>query len=262
MPDPSSSVVLYEVVDSHIAVVTLNRPEVRNAVNGAVAQALELAVKRVESDPDIRVAILASSLATVFCAGADLAEVAAGNRAGLRTSDGGFAGFVNAKRTKPWIAAVRGAAFAGGCEIAIACDMIVASEDARFGVPEVKRGLLAGAGGLHRLPQILPRNIAIEMIATGRPIDAQRAHLHGLVNQVAPLGSTLDAALELAREIAGNAPLSVAGSLEVVQRVFEIDEEELLALTAQVSARVASSEDSREGPRAFLEKRPARWTGR
>ena len=149
---------------------------------------LEAIVKRIEDDPEIRVAILTSSEPRVFCAGADLGAVASGKGAGMETPGGGFAGFVYAQRLKPWIAAVEGLALAGGCEICLACDMIVASEAARFGLPEVKRGLMAGAGGVHRLANVLPRNIAAELIATGDPIDAARAHAHGLVNRLVPAG--------------------------------------------------------------------------
>ena len=180
--------VLYEVVEAGLAVVTLNRPEKRNAVNAAVATALEAALERSEADPAIRAAILASSDARVFSAGADLAAVAAGEGRGLSTRDGGFAGFVRARRRKPWIAAVRGKALAGGCELALACDMIVASEDAVFGLPEPARGLIAGAGGSTRLVRALPRHVAIELIVTGDPMDARRAHQLGLVNRVAALG--------------------------------------------------------------------------
>src|SRR5690606_12506527 len=205
--------VLFEVVEGHIAVVTLNRPEVRNAVNGAVAAGLDAAVKRVENDAEIRVAILASSQDKVFCAGADLSEIAAGRAHLLSTKDGGFAGFAEHAKAKPWIAAVEGAAFAGGCEIVLACDMISASENARFGLPEVKRGLYAGAAGVYRLPRRLPRNIAIELVVTGEGLDAARAYALGLVNRLTPSGGALGAALELARTIAANAPLSVRESL-------------------------------------------------
>ena len=174
-PEGVGREVLYEVVDGHIAVITLNRPEVRNAVNPQLAAACEYLIRKVEADDDIRVAILTSSNDKVFCAGADLAAISSGNGAGIATKDGGFAGFVDAKRDKPWIAAVKGYALAGGGELCLACDMIVASEDAKFGLPEVKRGLFAGAGGVHRLPRALPRNIALELVATGDSLGAQRA---------------------------------------------------------------------------------------
>jgi enoyl-CoA hydratase/carnithine racemase len=178
------NVVLYYKRDDHIAVVTLNRPEARNAVNGLVVNALDSIVADSEADNDIRAVVLASSHEKVFCAGADLAEISRGNVHLLLTERGGFAGLVRAPRTKPWIAAVEGAAFAGGCEIALSCDMIVASENARFGVPEVKRGLFAAGGAPYRFMSTLPRNIALELLATGDPITADRAYALGLVNRL------------------------------------------------------------------------------
>ena len=172
----------YETRD-HIALITLNRPDARNAVNGEVARALESALDQYEGDDTLWAAILAAA-GTVFCAGADLKEIAAGNRATLSTERGGFAGIVKRARTKPLIAAVNGAAVAGGCEIALACDLIVASENAIFGLPEVKRSLIAAAGGLFRLPRAIGRAVAMEMILTGDPIDAERAYALGLVNTV------------------------------------------------------------------------------
>jgi len=253
--------VLFEVVDGHIAVITLNRPEVRNAVNGAVATGLDAAVKRVEGDPEIRVAILASSQNKVFCAGADLAEIAAGRGHLLGTKDGGFAGFVEHPKAKPWIAAVEGAAFAGGCEIVLACDMVSASETAKFGLPEVKRGLYAGAAGVYRLPRRLPRNIAVELVVTGEGLDATRAYALGLVNRLTAPGGALAAALDLARSIAANAPLSVRESLAIARLCHDLTEDELRPLSRAATARVFSSEDAKEGPRAFLEKRAPVWKG-
>jgi enoyl-CoA hydratase len=254
--------VLFDVVDGHIAVITLNRPEVRNAVNGAVAAGLDAAVKRVESDLEVRVAILTSSQDKVFCAGADLAEIAAGRGHLLSTKDGGFAGFAEHPKAKPWIAAVEGAAFAGGCEIVLACDMISASENARFGLPEVKRGLYAGAAGVYRLPRRLPRNIGLELVVTGEGLDAARAYALGLVNRLSPPGGALNAALELARTIAANAPLSVRESLAIARMCQDLTEEELRPLSREATARVFSSEDAKEGPRAFLEKRTPVWKGK
>ncbi|MDB5425404.1 MAG: enoyl-CoA hydratase [Phenylobacterium sp.] len=261
-PDGVGREVLYEVVDDHIAVITLNRPEVRNAVNPELAAAVEWLVKRVEADDAIRVAILTSSNDRVFCAGADLAAISSGRGAGIATKDGGFAGFVDAKRDKPWIAAVKGYALAGGGELCLACDMIVASDDAKFGLPEVKRGLFAGAGGVHRLPRALPRNIALELIATGESLDAQRAYELGLVNRLAPTDGVLAAALELARAISVNAPVSVRESLKVARLSGEATDAELRKLSGEATMRVMTTADAREGPRAFLEKRAPQWTGR
>ncbi len=254
--------VLYDCVDGHIAVITLNRPDKRNAVNGAVAQALDHLVKRVESDPQIRVAVLASSSPGVFSAGADLAEVSAGRGAQLGTRDGGFAGFVDHPKVKPWIAAVTGAALAGGCELALACDMIVASDDSRFGLPEVKRGLFAAAGGVHRLPRALPRAIALELIATGEPLDVARAHGFGLVNHVVPNDQVRARAIALARAIAVNAPLSVRESLKLARLANELSDGEMRERSRDAGRIVMTSEDAREGPLAFVQKRDPVWKGR
>ncbi len=254
--------VLFELLTPHIALVTLNRPEKRNAVNPAVASGMEASLRRIEENPDIRVAILTSSEPRVFCAGADLAAVASGTGRDMETPNGGFAGFVFAQRSKPWIAAVEGLALAGGFEICLACDMIVASENARFGLPEVKRGLMAGAGGIHRLATVLPRNIANEMIATGENFDAALAHRHGLVNRLVPAGETLAAARELAETIAANAPLAVQNSLAAARASLGQPDGAGRSFVAERFAALRRSEDYIEGPRAFVEKRVPVWTGR
>jgi enoyl-CoA hydratase/carnithine racemase len=261
-PDGVGREVLYDLVDGHIGVITLNRPEVRNAVNPELAAAVEWLIKKVEADDAVRVAILTSSNDRVFCAGADLAAISSGRGAGIATADGGFAGFVDAKRDKPWIAAVKGYALAGGGELCLACDMIVASEDAKFGLPEVKRGLFAGAGGVHRLPRALPRNIALELVATGDPMEARRAYELGLVNRLAPTDQVLAVALDLARAIAVNAPVSVRESLKVARLSGEASDAELRKISGEAAMRVMATADAREGPRAFLEKRAPQWTGR
>jgi enoyl-CoA hydratase len=197
----------------------------------------------------------------VFCAGADLTEVAAGRGKTLNTPDGGFAGFVHSKRRKPWIAAVAGAVLAGGCELSLACDMIVAGETSRFGLPEVKRGIFAGAGGVHRLPRALPRAVALEMIATGDPIDAARAYALGMINRLAPAEGVLEAAKSLARAIAVNAPISVVESLAIAREAQQATDEAMRARCAEVGARVLASADAKEGPRAFVEKREPVWKG-
>ena len=264
LSDPANvgTEIMFERVGDHVAVVTLNRPEKRNAVNVAMTRELADAVRRVEEDDSIRVAILASSLPTVFCAGADISEVAAGRAFALSTPDGGFAGFHAAKRKKPWIAAVRGAALGGGFELCLACEMIVAAQDAQFGLPEVKRGLFAAAAGAYRLARTLPRNLAIEMLATGDSIDAVRAHALGLVNRVVPADRVLAEALTLAGRVASCAPLGVQESIHLAKIAIEHDENELRTLTQEAAARVFGSADAKEGTRAFAEKREPVWSGR
>jgi enoyl-CoA hydratase/carnithine racemase len=254
-------VVLFEMLGSHIALVTLNRPEKRNAVNGEVAAAIEAAVMQTESDPEVRAVILTSSDTRVFCAGADLAAVADGAGGALETPNGGFAGLVYAQRRKPWIAAVEGTAVAGGFELCLACEMIVASRSARFGLPEVKRGLMAAAGGLHRLPNRLPAAIANELIATGDPIGAERAYALGLVNRLVAEGETLAAARALAEQIVVNAPLAVQYSLASARAGAALPDDEGRALVGDWLGRLRQTEDFREGPRAFVEKREPVWKG-
>jgi len=263
MEDVSNGAVVYQEIAEHIALVTLNRPEKRNAVSAAMTQGLDAAVKRAEADTNIRVVILTSSHEGVFCAGADLAVVAAGKaRTALYTPDGGFAGFVDQKRRKPWIAAARGTILAGGLEICLACDMIVVAEGSKLGLPEVKRSLIAGAGGVTRLPKLIPRAIAIEMIATGNPIDARRAYEIGLVNRVVPPGELIEVAVALAGDIAENAPLAVYGSVGVAKAAQILTDEQGQQLTEAALELIRHTYDFQEGPRAFVEKRAPVWEGR
>lgn len=257
-----ADVVLLERVDEHIAVVTLNRPEKRHAVNGAVARRLDAIVKETEADPSVRVVVLTSSGGPTFCAGADLAEVAAGRAADLSTPDGGFGGFVESRRGKPWIVAVRGSALGGGLEFSLACDMRIVGENTVLGLPEVKRGLIAGAGGIYRLPRQIPRAIALEMIAVGEPVDAARAYALGLVNAVVPDGDVLRTALDYARKIAANAPLSVRESLKIARATQDVTEAESILAMQGALDLLMRSEDFKEGPRAFIEKRAPQWIGR
>jgi enoyl-CoA hydratase len=246
--------------DEHVAVVTINRPEARNAINADFAMGMESAIDRIEADDHIWVGII-SGVPPVFCAGADLKVVASGGRRTLYTERGGFAGIARRERTKPLIAAVEGAALAGGCELALACDLIVASRAASFGIPEVKRSLVAAAGGLTRLAQIVPRNIALELAMTGDPIDAERAHHFGLVNVLCEPGDVLGAALILAARISVNAPIATRASRQVVVESLRVSEEESWRLSQEQFARVEATQDFLEGPRAFNEKRPPQWTG-
>jgi enoyl-CoA hydratase/carnithine racemase len=246
----------------HIAVVTLNRPAARNAVDASVAAGLNEAVTTTEADPEIWAVVLTGAGDQAFSAGADLKAVAAGKGEGLWTKNGGFGGFVYAKREKPWIAAVNGLALAGGFELALACDMIVATEEAAFALPEVKRGLIAAAGGVFRLPRRLPRVLALELVATGERLDAQRALALGLINRVVPKGQACDAALALAETICANAPLAVRESLKLVRAAQDRDEAEMWSMSNAARQRIQTTEDFREGPLAFIEKRAPRWTGR
>lgn len=254
------AIVDYEL-RGRVAVITIRRPEARNAVNGEVANGLEQAVERLDGDVDTWVGVLAGE-GPVFCAGADLKVIAAGGMGELITGRGGFAGITRLQRSKPLIAAVDGPALAGGCEIVLSCDLVVASRQAAFGVPEVKRSLVAAAGGLFRLPQALPRNVALEMAMTGDPLDAERAHALGLVNQLVEPGAALDAAVALAERICANAPLAVRQSRRVVLAAADLDEEAAWNLSAEAMATVIQTEDFAEGPMAFIEKRAPRWKGR
>ncbi|HEX6423380.1 MAG TPA: crotonase/enoyl-CoA hydratase family protein [Acidimicrobiales bacterium] len=243
------------------AVATINRPDARNAVNGAVAQGIEEAIDKIEADDSTWVGIL-TGVPPVFCAGADLKEINSGNAAALQTERGGFGGITQRERTKPIIAAVDGPALAGGTEIALACDLIVASSTATFGIPEVKRSLVAAAGGLFRLPRKIPFNIAMEMALTGDPISAELAHHHGLVNRLCEAGQALDVAVALAEQICANAPGAVRETRKIVLEATTAPDEVGWRMSIEGMAKAMGSEDFSEGLTAFIEKRPPRWTGR
>jgi enoyl-CoA hydratase/carnithine racemase len=253
--------VSYEVVDAHIALIRLLRPNKRNAITAAMAKRLEQYAQRAECDEPIRAVVLTGG-EEVFCAGADLQEVAAGGGAGLRTRRGGFAGIVDAPRRKPWIAAVAGPIMAGGLEMALACDIIIVGPTALFALPEVRRGLLASGGGVYRLARALPRAVALDMIATGLPITADRALALGLASEMAVQGGVVSAALARARVIAANAPLAVMESLAIARAAPWVPEAESRAKARAVGDRMLASQDAREGARAFLEKRAPVWKSR
>ena len=243
------------------AVVKINRPEARNAVNGAVAQGIEGAIDKIEADDGIWVGILTGE-PPVFCAGADLKEINAGNAANLQTKRGGFGGIVQRERTKPIIAAVDGPALAGGTEIVVSCDLVVASTTATFGIPEVKRSLVAAAGGLFRLGRKIPLNVAMELALTGDPITAEIAHHHGLVNRLVEPGEALDAAIALAERICANAPVAVRESRRVVIEATNAPDDVGWKMSLEGMAAAMSSEDFGEGLTAFIDKRPPVWKGR
>lgn len=248
-------------VDGHVAIIRLDRVEARNAINAAMAEAIEGAIDRLEEDDDLWVGILTHE-GPVFCAGADLKEIAAGNAGGLATARGGFGGIVTRERTKPLIAAVDGHAVAGGTEIALACDLRVASTASKFGIPEVKRSLVAAAGGLVRLPRVLPPAIAMELAVTGDTLDAERAYHFGLINDLCDVGEAVPAALRLAERINANAPLAVRASRQLILDAPTQTDREGMKAAGKAMMGLSSTEDFAEGPRAFIEKRPPNWTGR
>ncbi|MEN9300449.1 MAG: hypothetical protein RLZZ254_230 [Actinomycetota bacterium] len=254
------------VRDGNVAIITLNRPEARNAVNGDVASAMEAAIDRLESDDGVWVGILLANTAgqerPVFCAGADLKAINSGDAARLNTQRGGFGGIVYRDRRKPIIVGVDGLATAGGCEIVLSADLVVASDRSAFGLAEVKRNLIAGAGGLFRLPRAIGRAVALEVILTGDPLPATRAYELGLVNRVVAPDQVESAARELAARIAANAPLAVWASRRVVLAAAYEDDNTLIDMTNQEFGKILGSEDTKEGLTAFIEKRPPNWQGR
>ncbi|MFV0306697.1 MAG: enoyl-CoA hydratase-related protein [Desertimonas sp.] len=260
-----SDIVTYQA-DGRVALITLNRPEARNAVNGDVAQGLEAAIDRLEADDAVWVGILTANTdgqeRPVFCAGADLKEVNAGNGAKLGTRKGGFAGFVYRERRKPIIVAVDGLATAGGCEIVLAADLVVATTRSAFGLAEAKRNLVAGAGGLFRLPRAIGQAAAMEAILTGEPIPAERAFALGLVSRLVDPGEAVAEARRLADQVTQCAPLAVYESRKVVRAAASEDDETLKRMTDEAMGAVTGSEDLKEGLVAFIEKRPPQWQGR
>ena len=245
----------------HLAIITLNRPDARNAINGMMAQGIESALDKFEEDPNLWVAILTAN-GKAFCAGADLKEISAGNGAALSTKKGGFAGIARRERTKPLIAAITGSALAGGTEIALSCDMIVCADTTNFGLPEVKRSLVAGAGGLFRLPRVVGMPMALEVILTGDPLSSQRAYELGMVNKVVPEADVMAEATSLADRIMANAPLAVQASRTVTVDALKKGDDELWKASGTAFAGLVTTEDFKEGPRAFIEKRAPVWKGK
>jgi crotonobetainyl-CoA hydratase len=247
----------------NVVVITINRPEARNAINAAVSIALGDALEAAQQDPDVRVVVVTGSGEKSFCAGADLKALSRGENIGHPDRpEWGFAGYVRHFIDKPTIAAVNGTALGGGTELALASDLVVAGASAKFGLPEVKRGLIAAAGGVFRLVDQIPRKVALEMMFTGEPITSAEALKWGLINEVVPDGEELDAALALAERITVNAPLAVQASKRVAigadDRVVA-DDEPGWTRTKREVAVVFSSEDAKEGPLAFAQKREPVW---
>ncbi len=248
----------------HVGVVWLNRPKALNAVNSAMCTAAGEALEEITADPELRVCVITGA-GEAFSSGADLKALAAGEK--IRAEghpEWGFAGIVCHYIPKPVIAAVNGFALGGGTEILLACDLAVIDETAPLGLPEVKRGLMAGAGGMLRLNKQIPQKIALEMAFTGEPISAETAKAWGLVNRVAPVGQALSCALDLAEVIVGNAPVAVQVSKRIMHRMGRVDSDwdpDLWELSRQGLTEVVKSKDAKEGPRAFVEKRAPVWTG-
>jgi enoyl-CoA hydratase len=250
------SQVLTETRDG-VLIITLNRPEAKNAANRALAEGVAEAMDVLDGDATLRVGIITGAGGT-FCSGMDLKAFLTGE---MPIAKGrGFAGFTEAPPRKPLIAAVNGYALAGGFEVALACDLIVANVDAKFGIPEVKRGLAAAAGGLVRLPRQIPQRLAMELALTGNFISAGRAYEMGLINRVVE-GDALDGALELAATISANGPLAVAASKQVIREQQDWSQDEQWTRQQAITGSVFMSSDAREGAAAFAQKRAPNWTG-
>ena len=242
-----------------VLTITLNRPAQKNAVNHELAVELAAALQLLDTDPEISVGVVTGAGGT-FCAGMDLKAFAAGEVPTL--PEGGFGGLTRAVVRKPLIAAVEGWALGGGFELALACDLIVAAQDARFGFPEVKRGLVASEGGLVRLPRRIPYHVALGVLLTGDPLTAAAASEHGLVNALTAPGDALDKACELAARVAVNAPLALAAAKEIVRTTQALDDRSAFERQDRIVSGLLTSEDVREGARAFAEKRAPVWRGR
>ena len=237
----------------NVEILTINRPEARNAINGAVSRAMSSIMDELAGDTECWVVVITGSGDKAF---------SSGEGGDIIGASGGFGGLTQRDFSKPIIAAVNGSALAGGFEIMLSCDLVVAAEHATFGIPEAKRGLIAGAGGLIRMPKRLPMAIALELAMTGDPIDADRALALGLVNKVVPSAALMDEAIALAERIAANAPLAVRYSKKVMKQAAELPEADGWKLNTEAVGVVFSSADAMEGPIAFAEKRPPKWQGK
>jgi crotonobetainyl-CoA hydratase len=250
----------------NVALITINRPEARNAVNGAVSTAVGDALSAAQRDPEVWAVVITGAGDKSFCAGADLKAISRGeNLFHAEHADWGFAGYVHHFIDKPTIAAVNGTALGGGSELALASDLIVACESASFGLPEVKRGLIAGAGGVFRIVEQLPQKVALELVFTGEPLPAADALKWGLINQVVPDGTVVEAALALAERITVNAPLSVQASKRLAYGADDgviATEEPKWDRTTREFTELLKTQDAKEGPLAFAEKRQPVWKAR
>ncbi|MGZ4191135.1 MAG: crotonase/enoyl-CoA hydratase family protein [Solirubrobacteraceae bacterium] len=242
-----------------ILLLTLHRPDQRNAVNAAVAAGIAAALDELDADARLSIGVVTGA-GKGFCSGMDLKAFVAGENPTIPGR--GFAGITRRAAEKPLIAAIEGFAVAGGLEVALACDLIVAARGARLGIPEVKRSLVAAGGGLLRLPRVLPRNVAMEMALTGDPIAAERAHDLGLVNRLTEPGGAVEAALELAETIAANGPLALAATKRILTESADWPDAEFFDRQEAIAAPVRDSDDAREGATAFAEKRAPVWKGR
>ena len=243
----------------NVLLITLNRPQVRNAVNGAVAEGIAGALDELDGDDSLSVGILTGA-GGFFCAGMDLGAFVKGESPWF--GDRGFAGIAQRASRKPLIAAIEGFAVAGGMEIALACDLIVAARGAKLGIPEAKRSLVAAGGALLRMPRRMPYHVVMELALTGNPQPAERFEQFGLVNRLAEPGSALEVALELAGELAGNGPLALAATKQILQEQFDWSSAEMWEKQGAISGPVFASEDAKEGAAAFKEKREPVWKGR
>jgi len=241
-----------------VFLITINRPEQRNAINAAVANGIAAAMDELDGDDQLSLGVLTGA-GKGFSAGMDLKAFVAGERPWA--ADRGFGGITQRASAKPLIAAIEGFAVAGGLEVALACDLIVAAKGARLGIPEVKRSLVAAGGGLLRLPRVLPRGVAIELALTGDPIEAERAYELGFVNRLAEPGQALEVALELAAVIAANGPLALAATKRIMNESLDWPDSEFFARQEEIVRPVMDSEDAREGATAFAEKRAPVWKG-